>query len=198
MVRNVSNKLAYEIALQIIHGGKFFDQDKPLPSADEVAALVESTIDNFPGETFTPLVRGSMPQIMHKEIERMAKQVQSVSGDPLHEIMDGIKKTLQDEVWLNEIYQVNVRRSESMVHLSIKRRDKAPVTDWRHKQQIKNQLVGAECEGIELYPAESRLVDTANQYHIFVHTNPAIRIPVGWDCRLTASESTGGAKQRKL
>jgi hypothetical protein len=37
------------------------------------------------------------------------------------------------------------------------------VHDWRDLQRIKNQLVGPECEAVELYPAESRKVDTANQ-----------------------------------
>ena len=51
-----------------------------------------------------------------------------------------------------------------MFWLSIKRRDRAPVHDWRELQQIKNMIVGDEHEGFEVYPAESRLVDTANQY----------------------------------
>ena len=34
-------------------------------------------------------------------------------------------------------------------------------------QKIKNAICGKEWEGIEIYPAESRLVDTANQYHMF-------------------------------
>jgi len=77
-----------------------------------------------------------------------------------------------DEIWLNSHYQVNVRRISKpagwpcdMVHLSIKRIDKHPVHDWRHFQWIKNELVGEENEAIEIFPAESRMVDTSNQYH---------------------------------
>jgi hypothetical protein len=53
------------------------------------------------------------------------------------------------------------------VHLSIKRFDRGPVRDWRHLQQIKNEVVGPEAEAFEIFPAESRLVDTANQYHLW-------------------------------
>lgn len=56
--------------------------------------------------------------------------------------------------------------------------------DWRDLQAIKNELVGPEHEAIELYPAESRLVDTANQYHLWVLKDPSQRIPVGWTQRL--------------
>lgn len=36
--------------------------------------------------------------------------------------------------------------------------------DWREFQQLKNQLAGEEWEGLELYPAESRLRDVGNAY----------------------------------
>jgi len=89
-------------------------------------------------------------------------------------------------VWINDRYQV-VREvfdsnafGERMVYLSIKRRDKNPVRDWRHLQQIKNELIGEECEAFEIYPASSRLVDDANQYHLWGFLSPATRIPVGF------------------
>lgn len=34
-------------------------------------------------------------------------------------------------------------------------------------QRIKNELLGDEYEACELYPAESRLVDGANQFHLW-------------------------------
>jgi hypothetical protein len=51
--------------------------------------------------------------------------------------------------------------------LSIKRHDKEAFHDWRVFQRIKNAILGEEWEGVEIYPAESRLVDTCNQYHLF-------------------------------
>jgi hypothetical protein len=70
------------------------------------------------------------------------------------------------------------------VHLSIKDHDRSARHDWRDLQRIKNELVGPEFEAIEIYPAESRLVDTANQYHLFVFRT--WRPPQGFQNRLVA------------
>ena len=84
------------------------------------------------------------------------------------------------EWWVNNIYEVwgyRKKNADSLVHnpiykgkctyITIKRKDKKAVHDWRHFQQIKNELVGNEVEAIEIYPKESRLHDTVNQYHLF-------------------------------
>lgn len=52
--------------------------------------------------------------------------------------------------------------------LSIRRNDRKAIRDWRHFQRIKNELAGAEREGIEIFPPESSLVDGANQYHLWI------------------------------
>lgn len=119
---------------------------------------------------------------------------------------EGVVQRLRQElVFLNDTYQVNINPignqlgAGDMVHLSIKRRDKAPIHDWRDLQRIKNELVGEECEGIELYPADSRLVDSANQYHLWCFTSPDVRVPLGWHTRFTLdadAAATVGAVQR--
>jgi hypothetical protein len=57
---------------------------------------------------------------------------------------------------------------DTSMHLSFKRNDRAAVRDWRHFQAIKNEVAGAEREAIEIFPAESELVDGANEYHMWV------------------------------
>ena len=52
--------------------------------------------------------------------------------------------------------------------LSIRRNDRKAIRDCRHFQRIKNELAGAEREGVELFPPESCLVDGANQYHLWI------------------------------
>lgn len=87
------------------------------------------------------------------------------------------------------------------VWLSIKRLDREPVHDWRDLQEIKNQLVGPECEAFEIYPAESRLVDTANQYHLWACTSPKFRVPFGFNEGRRATydiDPATGAKQRPM
>ena len=99
------------------------------------------------------------------------------------------------DVYLNDIYEVWVyknKMADFLVHnelfkgkctyLSIKRRDKKAIHDWRHFQQIKNQLVGEEVEAIEIYPAESRLHDHANQFHLFCYP-VGTKVKFGWNFR---------------
>lgn len=104
------------------------------------------------------------------------------------------------EVWINDLYQIEVRRYVGHVVLNIRRRDgAAALRDWRHFQQIKNELVGPECEGVELYPAESRKVDTSNKYHLFVVTDPTFRFPFGWrsrDVQYEENRDVPGLRQR--
>lgn len=102
------------------------------------------------------------------------------------------------QLWKNDLYQVEVREMRVMVtdqvqawvHLNIRRLDGYPGRDWRHFQQIKNELVGPECEAIELYPAESRLVDTSNKYHLWACRQPGFRFPLGFDNRDVEFEGT--------
>ena len=95
---------------------------------------------------------------------------------------DDLKKT---ETWINDLYQVQKRyEANDVIHLNIRRRDGAPIIrDWRHFQLIKNQLIGEECEAVELYPAESRKVDTSNKYHLYGIPDPSFRFPFGWEDR---------------
>ena len=75
-------------------------------------------------------------------------------------------------------------------------RDKTAIHDWRHFQEIKNELVSPDCEAIEIYPNEDRLVDTANQYHLFVFPKN-YNLPFGWNTRsVVKEEAVGGYNKR--
>jgi hypothetical protein len=106
-----------------------------------------------------------------------------------------------DAVWRNSKYTVWVYEKGNtplgpLTHLSIKRNDKEVIHDWRDLQRIKNEICGREREAFEVYPAESRLVDTANQYHLFVLPEDAL-IPIGFfEGRVVMEKETMNAKQR--
>lgn len=118
---------------------------------------------------------------------------------------DQCKNLYRDEflagtTWMNDVYVVIKTELENKVtHLSIRRRDRKATRDWRHFQEMKNQLCGAEREGVELYPAESRLVDTANQFHLWV-LPLGMSMPVGYffGRHVTDDLKIPGAVQRKL
>lgn len=110
-----------------------------------------------------------------------------------------IKEQTDCRVFKNDKYQVMARESAMFgdvgIWLSIKRLDKEPIHDWRDLQEIKNQIAGEENEGIELYPAQSRCVDTANQYHIWVLLG-GVRLPVGFTEGIINNKSINDSKQR--
>ena len=117
-----------------------------------------------------------------------------------------IEEVYKGELFLSECgtYQVSVNRNTpngfdtEMTCLSIKRVDKEPLQDWRVLQEIKNAIMGNECEAIELFPAESRLVDTANQRWLWCFDDPRVRVPVGFTDRAVQNDAAPmeGVKQR--
>lgn len=103
-------------------------------------------------------------------------------------------------ILVNSRYEVQVHEVPESVlgpltWLSIKRRDLAPVRDWRDLQRIKNEILGAEVEAAELYPAESRLVDMANQCHLWALADGQ-RFPFGFQARAVTEEALPGGAQR--
>jgi hypothetical protein len=145
-------------------------------------------------------------------LDQFVDQYAGLSSAATREVLAGVYRHMQtQDVWLNDEYQVNVTKDSphgfpdtTIWHLAIKRRDRESVHDWRDLQAIKNAIVGPEYEGIELYPAESRLMDTANSYHLFVFVQSGDRmmpqIPIGWTERTvseTAEAAAFGAKQRE-
>lgn len=106
-----------------------------------------------------------------------------------------------EQIFINNRYQVHVRPmgDGGMYHLSIRRMDRQPIHDWRDLQEIKNQLLGPECEAVEIYPAESRKVDSANQYHLWGVKDPTYRFPFGFDAgRMVSDDSIGDSVNRPL
>lgn len=96
-----------------------------------------------------------------------------------------VKLAEHETYWQNRFYTVVKKlmegTEEGPIHLSIRHNQRKAVRDWRHFQRIKNELAGPEREAIEIFPAESNLIDTANQYHLFVY-------PVGRRSEFTWAE----------
>lgn len=138
--------------------------------------------------------------------EALIRECMKVYNESYDEAAKHCDSAFTDRVYINDKYQVAVREFENpqfggeWVHLSIKRIDKEVIHDWRDLQEIKNMMVGPENEGIELYPAESRRVDSANQFHIFVLKTEGAKFPIGYNERLVMNETNPetGAKQRSF
>lgn len=112
-----------------------------------------------------------------------------------------VEKIMVDtEAWGNSRYLVHVRRVRQkdgtvLIHLSIHNHEKTAEHDWRDYQRIKNEICGPEAEAVELYPAESRLVDTSNEFHLWCLQG--VQWPIGYGARLVSeSGDPTGSVQR--
>jgi hypothetical protein len=121
-----------------------------------------------PTDFFRAYCGGQVPDLMQK----------------IHLVEQIIQASAAPQVFTNDVYRVQVRQEPPFVHLTISRRDGQQCKSWSDFQRIKNELVGPECEALELFPAESRLVDTSNEYHLWVIPQPTFRFPLGYTMRL--------------
>ena len=76
------------------------------------------------------------------------------------------------ESYLNNRYSVQISDEATdwglVVHLWIQRHDGDMVRSWADMQRIKNELVGQNRVGVEVFPPVEELIDQANIAHIWV------------------------------
>jgi hypothetical protein len=128
-----------------------------------------------------------------KKIPRWARR-QSKPWTPFENATPG-SPVGDKHVVINSLYQVSIEEHNNWTWLAIIRRDRTAVHDWRDLQRIKNELCGPEREALEIYPAESRLVDTNNQFHLWVLPEGET-LPVGYTERDVGDKPFGAHKQR--
>lgn len=109
---------------------------------------------------------------------RKWEPLQFITAEPCPDTVKGVKGC-----WGNRLYTVTSKHypdgwplgGGEWVEIGIHSPDGEPRHDWRDFQRIKNQLCGDEWEAIELWPAESRLLDPSNYYILWC----APKIPIG-------------------
>ena len=127
-----------------------------------------------PPEFFKPFFGGRTPALDEK----------------LFWIEEAVARMTTLQVFSNGLYLVELASLPPFIRVSIRRHDGQPCREWRHFQQIKNELIGPEFEAVELFPAESRLIDTCNQYHLWIYSDPGYRFPFGFtSSRFTIEQS---------
>lgn len=145
-------------------------------------AAARADLLSRPCEFFAGIFKGRVPTPAEK-LGLIEQSMQRLALTPLFQ---------------NDTYTVQVEAGTPFVHLHIRRNDWGPCKDWRDFQLIKNYFVGTENEAVELFPAESRLVDTSNVYHLWVHADPHYRFPLGLAHRLVTQQPIGREQQREL
>lgn len=106
------------------------------------------------------------------------------------------------EVWENDRYDCSVRRykkgfflaNSRYIVVGITAMDQTARHDWRDFQACKNDICGPEWEGIELYPAESRLQDPSNRFYLYCVPKGVLKF--GGTKRLVCTPEEAIAPQR--
>lgn len=133
-----------------------------------------------------------------------AIKISGISLDQATALVDDLDN---DRLFLNSRYQVACRKYPASApfpdigHLSIKRLNKAPIpaSAYRDFMRIKDEICGPEFEAVQIFPARSDEIDTANQYHLWVFLDPSFRLPFGWHGqRLVSSEQPVNGRQEPL
>jgi hypothetical protein len=181
--------------------------DRISANLDDRAAML-ARLEDYAQQETPGQIRDRLVARWREEYPDAAAESSSMAK-PLIRLEDWRKSSpdLPDEVWINDTYNVVVRRFErdpvfnsrngGMVQIGISSHDGTARHDWRDFQAIKNQLAGEECEAFELYPAESRLLDPSNYYTLWCF--PGVRhLKIGETTRLVRDADQAWAPQRRM
>ena len=104
------------------------------------------------------------------------------AGCSLQQASENLENIAETPYYSNDVYGVGIfpSKEHGWVNLQISRHDGHPPYSWEDKQRIKSELIGDENEGIELFPAESRLVNLEQTHHLWVNTDPTFRLDIGF------------------
>jgi hypothetical protein len=125
------------------------------------------TLLNMPNQFFSEYFDGRIPTFEEKAafIER------------------AVQSSCTAKVYENDVYHVEVVPRGPYLHLRIRRHDGGACENWREFQQIKNEIVGAECEAVELFPARSQQHSPVNEHCLWVYADSRARFPLGFQLR---------------
>lgn len=83
---------------------------------------------------------------------------------------------------LNRVYSAQFFTTHTawgdVIRMSVRRHDASPIRRWSDLQRIKAENGYGDRTGVEVYPADSELVDVANMYHIWI-------LPAGFNLPFT-------------
>ncbi len=147
--------------------------------ADHVVTSDENAELTAPGSKVGPKIAELLASEVMTPLRQAAidipdwREIVSATGCSDDDAKSRVKWLKSQKVWANNLYQINVvYHPGNRAHIMIRRLDRQPIHNWGHFQEIKNQILGRECEAVEVYPKESGLIDAKNHYHLWGFTTP--------------------------
>lgn len=148
---------------------------------------------------WTPFVCAAFPPLTEEETLRQME----ITGFTRERVIEFDAEKRSAEAFVNSRYQVLKIEipAQRMIHLKIVRLDREAVGTERYRDfmRIKDELVGAEHEAVEIYPPRSCELDTINMYHLWVFACDIDRLPFGYHAGRAVYEprpNSGELKQR--
>lgn len=94
-------------------------------------------------------------------------------------IKNGCAWHSEDHIVIERLTYVSLAKSKRSLlwWLSVRRKDNGKM-GWAEKQEVKNSFCGEQHEGFEVFPPQSEVTDTSNQYHLWVFKDPTQRLGV--------------------
>lgn len=171
---------AIDMLVRAIDGARERDEILTSAALQHARALARRAKDGLTGEVpWTPFERASNAEATAAQVEALMAQHPGWRESDAHA---EVARWAQDEVaLLNSRYLVRRRAlGRGAVHLAIARRDGLAVHNWDDLQRIKRELLGPECEAVELYPATGREAATGAVCHLWGMEDPEFRFPFGF------------------
>ena len=192
---------SYEVS-EIFH--KHYDDTKPRINSDTFGSWI-NVCNGFQQHNIS--AKEFMSESGYRKHFDVPKQFLAPSKADRKRQLDALLKT---ECWYSadgkyKVAKVDAEQGDynAVVHmpdititwLSIRMLNNDHLCDWREFQEIKNDLCGKEREAIEIYPSESRLVDEANTFHLWVLPE-GMSSPFGWK-GIRSIDTRKGNRKRK-
>lgn len=106
------------------------------------------------------------------EPSRVAEVLSSLNSNPFFRKNP---KVFKNNIYIVQVFEVDLGAWGKGQKALIRRNDSAPIHKWHDFQRIKNEIFGEESTALEVYPKQSRLIDEANLYWLWV-------LPEGFSC----------------
>jgi len=155
---------------------------------DRVVTSDEEMADTAPGSQvgvqITELMSSEVMTPLQPAVMDIPKweEIAAMTGCTEEQAKGRVNWMKGQKVFANNLYQVNIDYLPGgRAHVMIRRLDRQAIHNWQHFQEIKNQILGPECEAVELYPKESMLVDARHHYHLWAFTSPQRSFNIGFD-----------------
>jgi hypothetical protein len=103
-------------------------------------------------------------------------------------------ETFANDKWFVIVNEGVGKEGTPFLHIWIEAHDKRSEPTWAECQAIKNQVLGADQEMVQLYPSERRVMNSANVYHLWGVKGAPLPLGLGLEKLLPNHDGDNGGQ----